>query len=404
MFCEKCGKEIDDNSKFCMFCGMVIKNKAAEGKCSVQESNIADEQIDAKLKQVKKNKLIIGTVGLTMIIVAVVCILYGRYSNSQYLTEVNQIDSNVSNQNINAVDIEGTIQENIVINPGDTVTGIIEKRFLEADELVGGMDSEYYVLVFQNPVDLTVCDIEQGGEYIVEDCNEIAIVAPQMGNMGNIDLEPYVGSEVSCWLNASETGTRLGMIAEVGNLNLTGNNSTVQENVTETAFVVSDEIKGSNYNTGMIQIGKNFYYLGEKLSTWTDKGLSILSNTTAYDDCVVLGIEGEPICRLYVDDSAVMLEDATVTTICFGILYDSTITQSNAENVLNNPASIVCAGGIYLGMDYDEIEKIIGSGKLEETSDKTIVSFKAENGKYFLDIDRITGNICGIAYGDVRYW
>lgn len=116
--------------------------------------------------------------------------------------------------------IKDAIQDRIVVNPGDTVTGTIEKRFIKADEEIGGVDMDYYVLRFSEPVDLAVWDIEQKCEIVVEKCDEIPIYAPYMGNVGNLDLEPYVGRNVSCWIYASTTGTRIELSAEVANLKI----------------------------------------------------------------------------------------------------------------------------------------------------------------------------------------
>lgn len=115
--------------------------------------------------------------------------------------------------------VNNKAEENI-LKQGDTATGVIEKRFMESDDMVGGIDSEYYVLVFDEQVTLELFDIEQGSEYMVENCDEIAIFTPEMGNTGRLDLEPYVGSRVSCVLYASESFTRMGIIAEASNLNV----------------------------------------------------------------------------------------------------------------------------------------------------------------------------------------
>lgn len=96
-------------------------------------------------------------------------------------------------------------------------------------------------------------------------------------------------------------------------------------------FLIMEELINSSIESGVVQIGDALYYIGEPLSNWTDKGLSILPNTTAYEDCIILGIENTPICRLYIAETdSVMIEDSLVDSIYFGILRDASITQSNA--------------------------------------------------------------------------
>lgn len=85
MYCEKCGSEITDNSKFCERCGAAIN--VAEIDESVEKS-AADNNKQLKAPKGKKGKIIIGvTIAIIVIITAVV----GGY----YLTVANALQEDM---------------------------------------------------------------------------------------------------------------------------------------------------------------------------------------------------------------------------------------------------------------------------------------------------------------------
>ena len=102
----------------------------------------------------------------------------------------------------------------ILVEQGGVVFGIIEKRIKEGDMNIGGADTEYYVIRFDQLHSFELYDAEQGKEYVAEGYMEIPIYAPAAGNMGELDLSEYEGKEVSCYLYASETYTSMGVVAE----------------------------------------------------------------------------------------------------------------------------------------------------------------------------------------------
>lgn len=167
-------------------------------------------------------------------------------------------------------------------------------------------------------------------------------------------------------------------------------------------FQVKNEMRETNYDSNMVQIGENLHYLGETISEWLDNGLVIMENYTVYDECVVLGIEGRPICRLYIyDDSGVMIEDAKIRAIYYGVLYDSSITDSNAKEELANPAPIACANGLYIGMDYTEVAGKLGDPtEIKDVRGSNIQqwTYLYDTHEFLVDVDRVTGKVCGIAY------
>ena len=59
MFCQKCGKEIKDGSKFCKYCGNEIKNKGTLSQAQNKPENKDDEQT---------KKLIIGALIVVIVI------------------------------------------------------------------------------------------------------------------------------------------------------------------------------------------------------------------------------------------------------------------------------------------------------------------------------------------------
>ena len=88
---------------------------------------------------------------------------------------------------------------------------------MAADANVGGMDTSYYVLVFDTPVSIEVYDADEGGVYADDNYGngytEIPIAIQE-----NIDLSIYVGRRVSVNLTASQSYTRMGVTAVITNI------------------------------------------------------------------------------------------------------------------------------------------------------------------------------------------
>lgn len=109
MYCKNCGKENDDDSKFCRYCGFKINIKA------FNDSN-EKNKINSNLKLKKKNKILLGIIFLVLITSIVFIIL--KFENNQKSVYV-QSDLNADTENSSNM-IELTAmnnkQENIKIN------------------------------------------------------------------------------------------------------------------------------------------------------------------------------------------------------------------------------------------------------------------------------------------------
>ncbi len=117
-------------------------------------------------------------------------------------------------------EIESTSQTDNVIAQGGTATGIIEERFMSADANVGGMDTSYYVLVFDTPVSIEVYDADEGGVYADDNYGDGYREIP-ISLQDNVDLSMYVGRRISGNLTASQSYTRMGVTAVITNISVT---------------------------------------------------------------------------------------------------------------------------------------------------------------------------------------
>lgn len=115
---------------------------------------------------------------------------------------------------------ESISQTDSVIAQGGTATGIIEERFMAADANVGGMDTSYYVLVFDTPVSIDVYDVDEGGVYVDDNYGDGYKEIP-ISLQDNVDLSIYVGRRVSGNLTASQSYTRMGVTAVITNISVT---------------------------------------------------------------------------------------------------------------------------------------------------------------------------------------
>lgn len=115
---------------------------------------------------------------------------------------------------------ESTSQTDNVIAQGETATGIIEERFMAADVNVGGMDTCYYVLVFDTPVSIEVYDADEGGVYVDDNYGDGYREIP-ISLQDNVDLSMYVGRRISGNLTASQSYTRMGVTAVITNISVT---------------------------------------------------------------------------------------------------------------------------------------------------------------------------------------
>ena len=115
---------------------------------------------------------------------------------------------------------ESISQTDSVIAQGGTATGIIEERFMAADANVGGMDTSYYVLVFDTPVSIEVYDADEGGVYADDNYGDGYREIP-ISLQDNVDLSMYVGRRISGNLTASQSYTRMGVTAVITNISVT---------------------------------------------------------------------------------------------------------------------------------------------------------------------------------------
>ena len=134
--------------------------------------------------------------------------IIGYMNGKKEYAEENTETRNSQEENIR----ENSIGENHVIAQGENVTGIIEEEFMPADANVGGMDTSYYVLVFDEPVKLEVYDADRGGVYIGDNYGDGYSEIP-IFTQNNEDLSMYIGRKVRGNLTASESYTRMGVTA-----------------------------------------------------------------------------------------------------------------------------------------------------------------------------------------------
>lgn len=117
-------------------------------------------------------------------------------------------------------EVESTSQTDSVIAQGGTATGIVEERFMAADANVGGMDTSYYVLVFDTLVSIEVYDADEGGVYVDDNYGDGYREIP-ISLQDNVDLSMYVGRRISGNLTASQSYTRMGVTAVITNISVT---------------------------------------------------------------------------------------------------------------------------------------------------------------------------------------
>lgn len=126
----------------------------------------------------------------------------------------NYTDAIKENENTSQTDADNVIAQ------GGTAAGIIEERFMVADANVGGMDTSYYVLVFDTPVSIEVYDADEGGVYVDDNYGDGYKEIP-ISLQDNVDLSIYVGRRVSGNLTASQSYTRMGVTAVITNISVT---------------------------------------------------------------------------------------------------------------------------------------------------------------------------------------
>lgn len=83
----------------------------------------------------------------------------------------------------------------MTIKQGDTVEGTIERASLNSNE---------FLLVFDQKVNFEVWDALAGKTKITQDVDAVTVYSSLVANMGTKDLTPYVSKRVTCWLYASE--------------------------------------------------------------------------------------------------------------------------------------------------------------------------------------------------------
>lgn len=79
MFCKNCGKEVDDNSKFCQYCGYSFSQPNQEQELNIEES-ISDTSTSLPAPDGKKKFSLTKNVKIVIAIVAVILCCIGYIS------------------------------------------------------------------------------------------------------------------------------------------------------------------------------------------------------------------------------------------------------------------------------------------------------------------------------------
>ena len=102
MFCPKCGKEINDGSKFCKHCGNKIKPKAPEQAAQTNTPTQTSSNDD------RNKKIIIGVLVAAIVILAIVFVALGTGvfdNHSQPANAGNQVQQSSSSSSSKAVSL-----------------------------------------------------------------------------------------------------------------------------------------------------------------------------------------------------------------------------------------------------------------------------------------------------------
>ena len=82
MFCSKCGKQIDDDAKFCEYCGAVINDQTVSSEKS-EQSGITSKKVSVK-KEINKPLIItIIAVVIVLIVGSAGIILFDNYNHKK---------------------------------------------------------------------------------------------------------------------------------------------------------------------------------------------------------------------------------------------------------------------------------------------------------------------------------
>lgn len=79
MFCKKCGKEIEDNNKYCNYCGELVESETIEYESQNYDIGIRNT---TSSKRVSLATLISGGIGVLIIVVVLSSFIYWKYKNS----------------------------------------------------------------------------------------------------------------------------------------------------------------------------------------------------------------------------------------------------------------------------------------------------------------------------------
>ncbi len=102
-------------------------------------------------------------------------------------------------------------QDNHLINEGDSVVGNVEREVYVADEVLGGMSSQYYVLRFDQDRSFFMED-ENGTWSSTMAYSQVPIYSDE------VNVEDYLGKRIRCNIYPFETYTRMGITAELKNV------------------------------------------------------------------------------------------------------------------------------------------------------------------------------------------
>lgn len=83
MFCKNCGKQIDDDAKFCEHCRAVINDKAETVDKRTTNMQNLDSEYTPSVKR-KAHILIVGIIAIPVILVIAICLLIHIIDNKNF--------------------------------------------------------------------------------------------------------------------------------------------------------------------------------------------------------------------------------------------------------------------------------------------------------------------------------
>lgn len=107
MFCQKCGKEIKDNAKFCNYCGAeqsTKENGMSTEKIQVDETGNTEKILSSEsvaTVKPKKNKKLLAIIVAVVAIIFICCLFSCNSSKKKNSTDHEQQNENIENNNAN---------------------------------------------------------------------------------------------------------------------------------------------------------------------------------------------------------------------------------------------------------------------------------------------------------------